>query len=221
MILIGLGAGGELAARYMSRYPERVAGVVLHSPTPLWDDRRFEYNFVQTGSPLGSVVSLEIRPFYAGLMALYGPKAAENLAPQDEISAWYTRSLAPAALVCARHVEQSPQFQVSFNYYVYVRTERSANDPPDPRPRLADNLTPVILLAAECDYIPWEVILQYHEALYNLKVFYFEDAGHMINLTRPDDMAAVIRAFLLKEEYPMEPYTGPQNPRPVVPGIGL
>ena len=221
MILIGLGAGGELAARYMSRYPERVAGVVLHSPTPTWDDRRFEYNFVLTGSPLGSVVSLEPRPFYAGLMALYGPKAAEKFVSQDEISGWYTRSLAPAALVCARHVEQAPQFQASFNYYAYVRTVRSADDPPDPRPRLVDNLTPVLLLASECDYIPWEVVLQYQEALYHLKVFYFEGAGHMINLTRPDEMAAVIRAFLLKEDYPMEPYTGSQNPRPVVPGIGL
>jgi len=187
----------------------------------MWDHRRFDYDFGPTGSPLGLIVSLEIRPLYAGLMALYGPKAAEKLVSQDEISAWYTRASAPAALVCARHVDQAPVLRSSFNYYVYVRTERSENEPPDPRPRLVDNLTPVILLASECDYIPWEVVLQYQGTLHNLRVFYFKDAGHVINLTRPDDMAAVIRAFLLKEKYPMEPYSSPNNPRPVVPGIGL
>jgi proline iminopeptidase len=77
-------------------------------------------------------------------------------------------------------------------------------------------LTPTVILAAECDYIPWDVILQYKEALLNEKVFYFEDAGHMIHLTQPSLMADIIRSFLLETEFPVAPYTSSANPRPFV-----
>jgi pimeloyl-ACP methyl ester carboxylesterase/uncharacterized membrane protein YvlD (DUF360 family) len=217
MILVGNGAGSELAARYMSRYPERVAGVIFHSPTPMWNDNQFFYDFVPTGSPLGLTTSFDTRPLFAGFMAIYGPRAANNLVSQDEIGAWYTQSFAPGALVCAQDAGQAPRPSSIFNYYVNVRTARSENQPPDPRPGLRDNVTPVILLVSECDYVPWEVILQYEEALPNHKVFYFQGAGHMINLTQPDAMAGVIRAFLLRKEFPMEPYGDPGNPRPILP----
>jgi pimeloyl-ACP methyl ester carboxylesterase/uncharacterized membrane protein YvlD (DUF360 family) len=217
MILIGNGAGSELAARYMSRYPERVAGVVLHSPTPMWNDNQFFYDFVPTGSPLGLITSFDTRPLFAGLMATYGPRAANKLVSQGAIGAWYTQSFAPPALVCAKDGGQAPRPSSIFNYSVNVRTARSENQAPDPRLELTDNVTPVILLVSECDYVPWEVILQYEEALPNHKVFYFQGAGHMINLTQPDAMAGVIRAFLLRKEFPMQPYTGTGNPRPILP----
>ena len=55
--------------------------------------------------------------------------------------------------------------------------------------------------------------LQYKEALLNEKVFYFEDAGHMIQLTQPSQMADVIRAFLLDTDFPVAPYTSSDDPR--------
>jgi hypothetical protein len=38
----------------------------------------------------------------------------------------------------------------------------------------------------------------------------------MIQLTQPELLADVMRAFLLDEEYPMLPYAGTANPRPVM-----
>jgi proline iminopeptidase len=133
------------------------------------------------------------------------------------MGAFLAHAFNPKAWVCARHAEQAPNVDdAGFNYYVQLRTELSASALPDPRPRLADNLTPSLILTAECDYIPWEVILQYKEALLNEKVFYFEDAGHMINLTQPSLMADVIRAFLLDTQFPIAPYASSDNPRPLV-----
>jgi proline iminopeptidase len=217
LILIGQGAGAELAARYLSRYPERVKQAVFHSPTPLWNDDQFFQNYARTGSALGPNPVLEPRLLLAATLTSYGPKAAQNLVSQEEMGAFLGRSFNPKTWVCERHAEQVPNVDAAgFNYYIQLRTELSARILPDPRPRLADNLTPSLILAAECDYIPWGVILQYKEALLNETVFYFEDAGHMINLTQPSLMADVIRAFLLDTKYPIPPYTSSHNPRPSV-----
>jgi proline iminopeptidase len=103
-----------------------------------------------------------------------------------------------------------------FNYYVQVQVASSENALPDPRSALADNLTPSLIVAAECDYIPWSVILQYQDALLNDTVVYVEDAGHMIQATQADLLHDVIRAFLREEALPIAPYDGTANPRPPV-----
>jgi proline iminopeptidase len=217
LILIGQGAGAELAARYLSRYPERVRKAVLHSPTPLWNDDQFFQNYARTGSAIGPSPVLEPRLLLAAALASYGPKAAQNLASQEEMGVFLAHSFNPKTWVCARHSERAPMIDgAEFNYYVQLRTELTTRSLPDPRPRLADNLTPSLILAAECDYIPWDVILQYKEALLNETVFYFEDAGHMINATQPSRMAGVIRAFLIETPFPVAPYPGSENPRPSV-----
>jgi proline iminopeptidase len=217
IILIGHGAGAELAARYMSRYPERVQKVVFHAPLPLGEDEQFFYNYAPTASPIGLNPVVEPRLLLAAALAGYGPEAAENLASQAEVSVLLERAFTPKTWVCARHAAQAPPVEhPSFNYYVQLRTTLSAETLPDPRPTLEDNLTPSLVLAAECDYVPWEVVLQYRRALLNEEVFYFEGAGHAIHWTRPEEMAGVIRAFLRDERFPIEPYTHAQNPRPLL-----
>ncbi len=121
--------------------------------------------------------------------------------------------------VCGRHSALAPEInaaEAAFNHYVQVQTELSEQTLPDPRPALEENLTPSLVLAAECDYIPWGVIQRYRETLLNEKVIYFADAGHMIQLTQGGALGATIRAFLLEEPYPIPPYEGTGNPRPIL-----
>ncbi len=216
MILIGQGAGAELLARYMSRYPERVRQAVFISPTPMWDDEQFFYNYAPTGSALGPNPMFEPRLLLAAALASYGPQAAQNLASQEKMSVYLERSFNSKTWVCARHSESAHKVTADFNYYAQIRTELSSRNPPDPRPPLEDNLTSSIILASECDYIPWEVILQYKRTLLNDKVFYIEGAGHMINLTQPNLMADIIRAFLLDQPFPIAYHEGSANPRPLL-----
>ncbi|MGD1994371.1 MAG: alpha/beta fold hydrolase [Anaerolineae bacterium] len=217
LILIGQGAGAELAARYMSRYPERVNKAIFHSPTPMWNDEQFFVNYARTASPIGPNPVFEPRLLLAAALASYGPGAAQNLASQQAMGGLLERTFNPRTWVCARHAEQAPRIEGGgFNFFVQLGAEMSARALPDPRPRLQDNLTPSIVLAAECDYVPWPVILQYREALLNEDVFYFEGAGHAIHLTQPQPLAGVIRAFLLDAPYPIPPYQRPDDPRPLL-----
>ena len=66
----------------------------------------------------------------------------------------------------------------------------------------ADRLTPIKYGRFLAEHIP------------NARLVVIENAGHMINLTRSEDMAKVIRAFLLRAEPPMEPYPDLKSPRP-------
>ena len=216
MILVGQGAGAELAARYLSRYPERVRQAILHSPTPLSNEPIFR-NYARTASLTGLHPVFEPRLLLAATLTPYGPEAAQNLASQDEMRVLPERSFDPRAWVCAGDAERAPHIEhPGFNGYVQLRKEITERALPDPRPTLEENLTPTLILAGECDYLPWDVIREYQEALLNETVFYLEGAGHMIQLTRGELMAQVIEAFLLDRSYPIEPYAGPNNPRPAL-----
>jgi proline iminopeptidase len=216
MILVGQGAGAELVVRYLSRYPERVQRAVLHSPTAPSNGPFFR-NYGRTASPTGSNAVIEPRLLLATALTPYGPRAAQNVASQEEMRVLLERSFEPRVWVCAGDADQAPQVgHPGFNTYVELRTEITARALPDPRPRLAENLTPSLVLAGQCDYVPWAVIQGYRDALLNETVFYFEGAGHMIHLTQGELMADVIRAFLLDEDIPMDPYADPRSPRPAI-----
>ena len=216
MILIGHGAGAELAARYLSRYPERVKQIILHAPTPLVNDDQIFYNYVLTASPIGPNPVFEPRLALAAGLATYGPDAAEKLATQAEMSLLMEESFNTGTLVCSQQADEIPDIgTTNFNTYVQIQTDYDAETLPDPRPALKDNLTPSLILASECDYVPWTVIQQYTDALLSEKLFYIDNAGHAIHLTRSQLAAHIIRAFLLGTAYPIEPYAD-GNPRPLL-----
>ena len=211
MILVGQGAGAELAARYLSRHPERVRQAVLLSPTPLSSPPTIP-DYTRTAAPAGPKTVLEPRLQLASAMAAYGPEAAQNLASQAEMRVLLERSFDSRMWVCPEHVDQAPRVEhPGFNAYVALRKEATSRELPDPRPALADNLTPSLILAGECDYLPWRVIEEYREALLNETVFVFEDAGHAIYLTQGKLLTDIIQAFLLDAEFPIEPYSGEQG----------
>ncbi|MGF1506096.1 MAG: alpha/beta fold hydrolase [Anaerolineae bacterium] len=216
MILIGHNAGAELAVRYMARFPERVARVVLVSPTPLTGDVSFFDEFNRTASPAGLLPPpLEVRPLLAGRLAAYGSDAAYSLVTPEAAGAWMENALAPGAFTCPGDAGQAPTIEgAGLNFYVHTRLQELLRRAGDPHPRLAENLTPALILYSECNYIAWPVIQQVDEALLGDTIVHFEDAGHFIYPARGEDMLAVIGAFLLEEPYPVEPYRGSSDPRP-------
>ena len=87
----------------------------------------------------------------------------------------------------------------------------------DPHPRLRSNSTPAAILYGECDFVPWDSVIDYRLTLKNAKLYYFPQAGHTIDYDRPQELAALIRDFLLDREPAMPAYTGVRDPRPPPP----
>jgi pimeloyl-ACP methyl ester carboxylesterase len=85
----------------------------------------------------------------------------------------------------------------------------------DPHAALQGNKTGAILLVGECNYIPWEVALDYRRTFSNLKIFYFPNAGHYLQFEQPELMAKVIRNFLLDQPDAISPYVGNSDPSPL------
>ena len=82
MILVGHSWGARLAAKYMSKYPGRVAKVILHSPASIWRNTQTDYDYRRTdvrGAPFPKV-----RLLAALLLVGRNPDAAQNLVSQRE-----------------------------------------------------------------------------------------------------------------------------------------
>lgn len=66
----------------------------------------------------------------------------------------------------------------------------------DPRPRLKNILTPVLVIRGECDYIPAAVTTRYDETLPNARLVEIPNSGHALISAQPEIVLAEIRAFL-------------------------
>jgi len=212
LILIGHAEGSELAIHYLSHHPDRVERVTLISPTPLWKDDALFFDYSRTAA-FTVFQTIESRYQVAEQLAIYSPRTAEKVVGQQELSSWMDAQFDEGIFVCSEQADEAPDpVAPGYNYYSQVRVNVTINQNPiDPRD-LDDNITPVIVLRAECDFSPWEAVLQYEDTLPNNQMFYFDDAGSMIYLTQPDQVEATINAFLSDAAFPVEPYIDRKNP---------
>jgi pimeloyl-ACP methyl ester carboxylesterase len=76
----------------------------------------------------------------------------------------------------------------------------------DIRPALAGNPTPTLVLKGSCDYLSWRSALDYTTTLPQARLVYVPDAGHNLYQDQPSRARASIRAFLLDQSPPIQPY---------------
>ena len=104
------------------------------------------------------------------------------------------------------------------NLYPLLVAQRELNDKPemDVRAQLGKLRVPAIALASQCEFVPWSQQWEYKKSISDLQVFYFPEAGHYINFSQPEKLAAVIRSFLLDQTPPFSPYEEDGDPRPSI-----
>jgi proline iminopeptidase len=225
MILIGHSWGSTLAASYMAKYPSHVAKVVFYSPGPMWlyppgtekeDDSR-------TGGGRSGFPSLR----FLAAMSLFdrNPDASQALLPQleaEELVVPVIVSVAPS-FVCKGDSSKLPELMSTlatsgvnprYNPYVLQSNLSLAAKPEgDPHAALRGNRTPAMILFGECDYVPWDIALDYRRTFSNAKSYYVPRAGHFIQFEQPELMRRMIVAFLLDQPEPIAPYTSESDPR--------
>lgn len=216
VILLGDSWGATLAANYMAMYPGRVAKLIATSPMPInyyeWPDTGNIANRLSLKQQ-EQVQNLLNQPRFALLTILsqINLQAAYNLTSDREMDSFFddftAHVMAGAACEPARYVATEPPHGLGFwCNMMTVHDAKTRNA--DARAPLILNRTPALILRGECDYITWDLAYQYKASLPNASLLYIRGAGHIIYHDQPDLYFSAIRAFLLDQPLPLQPFTG-------------
>jgi len=214
MVLIGHSWGGQVAAVYLAAHPDRVARVVFSSPgalAPALDDG-------SAGGVRGRLPTARRLRLYALLVrprALLGygllqvnPRAAHAFAGDAEMDARNDRVYnAGRAGAHCRGAGPGPALH-GLGFYSFQFPQSPAARPwADPRPQLARQATPALVVKGSCDYLSWSSGLAYRQALPGARLVYLHRAGHNAYQDQPAEFLATVRAFLAGRPLPTRPWT--------------
>jgi len=215
LVLIGHSWGGQVAAAYLAAHPEHVARVVFSSPGALAS----ELNDDSEGLVRGRLTTREKLGLYRLLLrprVLLGwtllqvnPRAAHAFVGDAEMDARNDRVYnAGRAGTHCRGLGPGPALH-GLGFYAWQFPQSAAARPwADPRPQLARNRTPALVIKGSCDYLSWASGLAYRQALPNAELVYLHHAGHNAYQDQPALFLAVVRAFLTGRPLPIPPWTG-------------
>jgi proline iminopeptidase len=233
MILIGHSYGGQVAANYLATHPTHVARVVFSSPgalAPALDDG-------SGGGVKGRLTRAQQLRLYALLLrprTLLGwtllqvnPLAAHAFVGDAEMDARNDRVYNAGRAGAHCHTAPPGPALHGLGFYAYQFPQSAAARPwADPRPQLAHNPAPALVIKGSCDYLSWSYGIDYRQALPNARLVYLHRAGHNAYQDQPGAYLASVRAFLTGRALPIVPWTGTRVPadyegpegRPPMPG---
>lgn len=212
LILIGGSWGGTLAAHYLAAHPERVERVVFSSPGPIWAPA---FAGTDTGGreDVSAIIAELATLRFAVVSGLQqvNPRAAANLAPDEEMSAFFQQVLSriiaadvagcpdadPSVLLPA-----PPRFPNGFGYYANLLTSTSVDRTPDPRPALSALATPALVLRGECDRMLLAAHEEYHDLLHASTLQILPGVGHAVD--RSPAYGPLLEAFVRGQQLPTE-----------------
>jgi proline iminopeptidase len=214
LVLVGHSWGGQVAAGYLAAHPEHVARVVFSSPGPLapqLDDgsQGLVRSRLTTRQQLG-LYRLLLRPraLLGWTLLQVNPLAAHAFVGDAEMDARNDRVYnAGRAGAHCHGLPPGPALH-GLGFYAFQFPQSAAARPwADPRPQLARNQTPALVIKGSCDYLSWASGLAYRQALPNAQLVYLHHAGHNAYQDQPAAYLAVMRAFLTGQPLPVAPWT--------------
>jgi proline iminopeptidase len=211
VVLIGHSYGGELAAHFASRYPERVEKLVLSSPAVLEptlfaDDGTWvnlamypvpdDLEFIDVAQSLAEDTSLRHLPLRAIVSIAVAFVADIKLASDAELDGALNTMAAGFThnMVC----DPANVFPEEGGGGAYSRTSANwyPDDFQDPRSGMRAFQAPVLVIQGQCDFIPYEATAEYVDLFPNAAYRFIEEAGHIIWWDRPDAYEDAIAEFL-------------------------
>lgn len=217
LILVNNSWGSVLAAQYMIAYPQHVARVAFVSPAPMQWMSSLDYTdpSILAQAPLSKTrlaSSFTSAPRYDMWSLLYAvnPQAARNFAGEREMDGVFERAIHAYPSGSCDPSRLDPVRGVG--YYAYLQSTADWKRMADPRPALAGNHTPALILRGSCDFVRWDIAYSYKQILPDAVFLYIQDAGHSIPVDQPDLYLSAIRAFLLDQPLPLVPHADAQPP---------
>lgn len=142
------------------------------------------------------------------VLSQVNPEAAQNFAGDREMGGFFEAISKLGTPPVCDPTKSPPVRGLSF----YVNQYTDLTNLPDRRDQMSQNQTPALVLRGECDYLRWEVTREWRDVLPNARLVYIEGAGHLMQLDKPEEYLEAVRAFLLEEPLPQEPYTKDASP---------
>ena len=219
LVLIGHSWGGQVAAAYLAAHPGHVAKVVFSSPgalAPAVDDR--SGGRVRARLTRGQQLRLYRllawpRVLVAWTLLQLDPRAAHAFAGDAEMDARNDRVYnAGRAGAHCRDADPGPALH-GLGFYAYQFPQSAAARPwADPRPALARQHIPALVIKGSCDYLSWSSGTAYLRAVPGSRLVYLHHAGHNSYQDRPAAFLAAVRAFLAGRPLPEPARTGTAVP---------
>lgn len=219
MALVGHSYGAALAADYLTRYPQRVAALVLLSPgSPDPSDtssngvlgrlpvreRLRAYAAISAPRPMLGWALLQVNPRAA--YAFYPDREAD--ARNDEV---VTRST-PALHCGSASRPEEPVHGTGF-YAMQYPQSATAPRPRDVRHALAGLRTPTLIVKGSCDYLSWHSAVEYRRLLPHSRLVYLHGVGHNLHQDLPTVVCAMVEALLDGRRLPVAGYDGDALPK--------
>jgi proline iminopeptidase len=207
VILLGQSWGAILGSLYAASFPEKVSGLILSCPGPIFPARtelsqapapdsfhlRPPYYTNAQGNRRASNVRTKAMNFFA---FSFGWKLASD--EEADAFASFAGFAVNRSTVC--DTANIPAMDAGGGYYAGVRTYKSLMEVKDYRAKLKDLELPVLILKGQCDNQPWGYTYEYTQVFKNNELKIIPSAGHFLWIEQPQRYYEAIRQFLLDTE---------------------
>ncbi len=203
VILIGQSWGAILAVLFAADYPEKVSKLVLTGPGPLVPvDQELAPvlppDSLDLHPPIHSnrEANQQVKTWRSEAMEFFAKNMGWKLAKDGEADAFQTALNNELNKSTVANPAQSEPALGGGGYYAQVMTVASFSQTPDPRPKLAGNRIPLLVLKGQYDNQRWGFTREYLCLFPDNRLVVVPGAGHAIDVEQPEVYVQAIVDFL-------------------------
>ncbi|RMI30495.1 alpha/beta hydrolase [Nocardia stercoris] len=220
LVLVGRSWGGSLTAQYIAAHPDRVAKAVFVAPGAIWP-KAFPAGVGEPWHDMDPAQQARYdelmdspRVLVQSLLMGLNPNAAHAFVPDAEADSWmHEVALTGRDGTSCSHQVTTPPHNNPQGFYVNQMTTADFDSVPDPRPTLATARVPVLVMAAQCDFLRWPVTREYRDVFPDAMLVDIHGAGHGVSADQPEIYTRLLESFLGDRPLPLPAYTA-QDPPP-------
>jgi proline iminopeptidase len=203
VILIGQSWGAVLATLFIADNTNRVEKIIF-TGVPSIQPMRIEYLDIKAPDSLhlkkspysNREANEKTQNIRSGAASICARAFGLKLAPDHEVDDFqtYRNQELNKATVC--DTLKALDAEGGGGFYAQVMTVKSFSEIKDPRTKLRNCKTPVLIMRGQCDSQPWGFVIEYVELFPNHTLKIIPDAGHSIAVEQSEIYMNTIRNFL-------------------------
>jgi proline iminopeptidase len=205
VILIGQSWGSIFTALFVADHSDKIEKIIFTSPGSIFPVHRelanlqppdsFHLKNPYYNNAQGNKVANNIR---TKAMAFFATKFNVKLATDKEADdfATYLNYEVDKSTVC--DTSNILKEDAGSGFYASIMTFKSLTEVNDPRPKLKNLRTPVLVMKGQCDNQKWGFTKEYLGLFQNSELVIIPDAGHFISIEQPKLYIKAIEQFLNK-----------------------